>query len=90
MSWTNVSSLQQVLDPPTSSNDGWEVDWSEPSPSMLVSRGSESVHDAFHLLQTEPSVKRMMVSLSSDKSVWDAVMNNEAVRQLRDSAYEGL
>ncbi|KAI3720833.1 hypothetical protein L2E82_31828 [Cichorium intybus] len=83
-----VSSLQQVLDPPTSSNDGWEVDWIEPSPSMLLSRGSESVYDAFHLLQTEPSVKRMVVSLSSDKSVWDAVMNNEAVRQLRDSAYE--
>ncbi|KAL4575965.1 hypothetical protein LXL04_012057 [Taraxacum kok-saghyz] len=87
-----VLSLQQVLDPdsPTSCHDpGWESDWIEPSRSMLLkSHGSESVYDAFHLLKTEPSVQRMVISLSSDKSVWDAVMNNEAVRELRDSVYE--
>lgn len=31
----------------------------------------------------------MVISLSSDKSVWEAIMNNEAVRELRDSVYEG-
>lgn len=31
----------------------------------------------------------MVVSLASDKSVWEAVMNNEAVRELRDSVNEG-
>ncbi|KAL7612308.1 hypothetical protein Lser_V15G09203 [Lactuca serriola] len=76
-----VSSLQQVIDPP-------ELDWIEPSRSMLQSPGYESVYDAFHLLQTEPSVKRMVISLASDNSVWDAVMNNEVVRELRDSVYE--
>ncbi|KAJ0661782.1 hypothetical protein HanOQP8_Chr14g0552311 [Helianthus annuus] len=31
----------------------------------------------------------MVMSIASDKSVWEAVMNNEAVRELRDSFYEG-
>ncbi|KAI7740463.1 hypothetical protein M8C21_003687 [Ambrosia artemisiifolia] len=85
-----VSSLQQVLNPPTIFHDsGWDFDWIEPSTSMLKAHcGSECVYDAFHLLQTEPSVKKMVMSLSSDKSVWEAVMNNEAVRELRDSVYE--
>ncbi|KAJ0471076.1 hypothetical protein HanIR_Chr14g0725761 [Helianthus annuus] len=30
----------------------------------------------------------MVMSIASDKSVWEAVMNNEAVRELRDSFYE--
>lgn len=34
-------------------------------------------------------VQRMVISLASDNSVWDAVMNNEVVRELRDSVYEG-
>ncbi|KAI7740458.1 hypothetical protein M8C21_003682 [Ambrosia artemisiifolia] len=85
-----ISSLQQVLYPPTSFHDSeWDLDWIEPSTSMLKAHcGSECVYDAFHLLQTEPSVKKMVMSLSSDKSVWEAVMNNEAVRELRDSVYE--
>ncbi|KAL8192805.1 hypothetical protein R6Q57_027253 [Mikania cordata] len=86
-----VASLQQVLNRQTSSHDSeWDFDWIEPSPSMLKAhRGSESVYDAFRLLQSEPSVKRMVMSLSSDKAVWEAVMNNEVVRELRDSIYEG-
>ncbi|PWA88493.1 hypothetical protein CTI12_AA120260 [Artemisia annua] len=86
-----LSSLQQVVDPPTNSQDsGWELDWIEPSTSMymLQPRGSQSVYDAFRLLQTESSVQKMVVSLASDKSVWEAVMNNEAVRELRDSVNE--
>lgn len=31
----------------------------------------------------------MVVSLSSDRAVWDAVMNNEVVRELRESFYAG-
>lgn len=31
----------------------------------------------------------MVISLSSDKAVWDAVMNNEVVRELRESVNEG-
>ncbi|KAJ0842423.1 hypothetical protein HanPSC8_Chr14g0641551 [Helianthus annuus] len=85
-----IDSLQQVLNPPALSHEsGWEFDWIEPSTSMLKAYGgSESVYDAFRLLQTEPSVKKMVMSIASDKSVWEAVMNNEAVRELRDSFYE--
>ncbi|GAB4825911.1 hypothetical protein Ancab_008778 [Ancistrocladus abbreviatus] len=67
-----------------------DVDWNEPSIqlydwSMLQHNGSNRVCDAFHLLETEPSIQRMVVSLSSDKAVWDAVLNNEVVRELRES-----
>lgn len=34
-------------------------------------------------------VQRMVISLSSDKAVWDAVMNNEVVRELRESVTQG-
>lgn len=32
----------------------------------------------------------MVVSLSSDKAVWDAVLNNEVVKELRGSICQGL
>uniref|UniRef100_A0A803KT69 Uncharacterized protein n=2 Tax=Chenopodium quinoa TaxID=63459 RepID=A0A803KT69_CHEQI len=72
------------------SSKGSETDWIEPSMlpydrKLIQSPGWGRVHDAFHLLQSEPSVQRMVVSLSSDKAVWDAVLNNEAVREIRDS-----
>lgn len=35
-------------------------------------------------------MQRMVVSLSSDAAVWDAVMNNEVVQQLRRSFHEGI
>ncbi|KAJ9164038.1 hypothetical protein P3X46_023655 [Hevea brasiliensis] len=69
---------------------GSDLDWGESSPHLCNSRmlrpyGPDSVYDAFHLLQTEPSVQRMVISLSSDKAVWDAVLNNEVVRELRET-----
>ncbi|KAI3712577.1 hypothetical protein L1987_71136 [Smallanthus sonchifolius] len=80
--------------PTSCHNDGFELDWTEPSMKLCYSTSalqvpsSDKVFDAFHLLQTEPSVQRMVISLSSDKAVWDAVMNNEAVRELRESVKE--
>ncbi|CAK9135139.1 unnamed protein product [Ilex paraguariensis] len=72
---------------------GSDLDWIEPSlhlcnSQILQSHGSERVYDAFHLLQTEPSIQRMVISLSSDKAVWDAVLNNEVVRELRETLNE--
>lgn len=32
----------------------------------------------------------MVISLSSDKAVWDAVLRNEVVRELRESYYAGM
>ncbi|KAI3918727.1 hypothetical protein MKX01_042047 [Papaver californicum] len=79
-----VSSLQQF------SSAGPDGDWVEPAlhvnnPRTLRSHGYERVYTAFHLLQTDPSVQRMVVSLSTDKTLWDAVLNNEAVQELRES-----
>ncbi|MCD7453586.1 hypothetical protein HAX54_021529 [Datura stramonium] len=72
------------------SSSGSVSDWIEPSmhicnSKLLQTYGSNRVYDAFHLLQTEPSIQKMVISLSSDKAVWDAVLNNEAVREIRDS-----
>ncbi|XP_052184565.1 uncharacterized protein LOC127796452 isoform X1 [Diospyros lotus] len=75
------------------SSAGTELDWIEPSlqlhnPRMLQPYGTNRVYDAFHLLQTEPCIQRMVISLSSDKAVWDAVLSNEVVRELRESLSE--
>ncbi|XP_057475255.1 uncharacterized protein LOC130763367 [Actinidia eriantha] len=72
------------------SSFGKKLDWIEPSlhlcnPRTLQRRGSDRVYDAFHLLHTDPSIQRMVMSLSSDKAVWNAVLNNEVVRGLRES-----
>ncbi|XP_062092198.1 uncharacterized protein LOC133798042 [Humulus lupulus] len=67
-----------------------ESDWMEPSICMCNSKflqrhGSDRVHDAFNLLRTEPLVQKMVKSLSSDEAVWNAVLNNEVVRELKES-----
>lgn len=74
------------------SSDGYESDWMEPSMNLYASGvlhpyGSNKVYDAFHRLRTDPSIQKMVISLSSDQAVWDAVLNNEAVRELRESYY---
>ncbi|XP_058085908.1 uncharacterized protein LOC131233279 isoform X2 [Magnolia sinica] len=53
----------------------------------LQSQGFNNVFNACRLLQTNTSIQRMVISLSSDKAVWDAVMNNEAMQELRESFY---
>ncbi|KAJ9140020.1 hypothetical protein P3X46_030707 [Hevea brasiliensis] len=88
----------EILSPteklPHVSPAGSEIDWLEPSPHLYNSRmlrpyGPDRVYDAFHLLQTEPSIQRMVISLSTDKAVWDAVLNNEVVRELRETYHAG-
>ncbi|XP_022756972.1 uncharacterized protein LOC111304575 [Durio zibethinus] len=64
-----------------------ELKWLQPlldsyDSRQLLSQGLGRVYDGFILLLTEPSVKMLVVSLSSDKAVWDAIMNNELVRKL--------
>ncbi|KAI3432146.1 uncharacterized protein J3R85_007539 [Psidium guajava] len=73
---------------PRVSSSGSEMDWIEPAVHLCNSgalQPYERVYDAFHLLQRDPSVQRMVISLSSDKAVWDAVLNNEVVKELRES-----
>ncbi|XP_027939292.1 uncharacterized protein LOC114193621 isoform X2 [Vigna unguiculata] len=42
----------------------------------VISGGYKRLSDAFRLLQSDPAVKRLVVSLSSDKALWDAFMSN--------------
>ncbi|XP_057456995.1 uncharacterized protein LOC130747950 [Lotus japonicus] len=70
---------------------GSEIDWTEPSFSpynsisnTLQVNGYDRVYYALHLLQTDPSVQRIVRSLSTDEAVWDAVLNNEVVQELRE------
>lgn len=70
-------------------------DWMEPSVQLCHSRvlqphAYDQVYNAFDLLRTEPSVQRMVISLSSDKAVWDAVMNNEVVREIKEMYNNGI
>ncbi|CAJ1780367.1 unnamed protein product [Sphenostylis stenocarpa] len=62
---------------------------SGPYDSMtVISRGYKRLYDAFQLLQSDPVVKSLVVSLSSDKALWDAFMSNvlhQKLLQLPDS-----
>ncbi|PRQ33503.1 hypothetical protein RchiOBHm_Chr5g0058361 [Rosa chinensis] len=82
----NASGLVQQV-----SSFGTESDWMEPYVYLCNSQpqGRQRVYEAFSLLQNESSVQRIVVSLSYDRAVWDAVMNNEVVRELRESFYAG-
>ncbi|XP_020263519.1 uncharacterized protein LOC109839488 [Asparagus officinalis] len=70
-----------------------ESDWIEPALHLYNSRssqysGKEHILDAVHLFQTNPPFKRMVSALSTDPAVWDAVMKNEVVQELKKSFYE--
>ncbi|KAL5571837.1 hypothetical protein UlMin_021434 [Ulmus minor] len=83
---TAISLLQNFIE----QVKGSELKWLEgPVPRILVSYGIRKVYDAFQLLQIDPSVKRLVVSLSSDKAIWEAIMNNESVQKLREPSRSG-
>ncbi|GAB2222121.1 hypothetical protein Drorol1_Dr00013322 [Drosera rotundifolia] len=67
-----------------------ELDWIEP-PWQLYdggraqANGVNSVYDALYLCETDPIYQNMVVSLSSDQKVWEAIMKNEVVREITES-----
>ncbi|WJX43567.1 hypothetical protein P8452_30643 [Trifolium repens] len=78
-----LTNLDQV------SEDDPDTDWLEPSlfpynPKLLQTNGSDRVYYAIHLLQTDPSVQKLVKSLSTDEVVWEAVLNNEVVQELKE------
>nr|BAK00842.1 predicted protein [Hordeum vulgare subsp. vulgare] len=78
----------------SSSNSSGSDDWVEPAAyvlnsTALLTREHRNVLDAFRLLQRDPNVQKMVMSLSCDRTVWDAVMNNEAVQEFRRSFQDG-
>ncbi|XP_062184473.1 uncharacterized protein LOC133888302 [Phragmites australis] len=71
------------------SENGLE-EWIEPATlvlnsAALLTKEHRNVLDAFHLLQVDSSVQKMVMALSTDKAVWDAVMNNEVVQEFKRS-----
>lgn len=88
-----VAALQSFMD--RISSFGTELKWLQPllgrcDPAISLSQGQgygRGVYDTFRMLQSDPSVKRLVVSLSSDRAVWEAVINSELVRKLRESLY---
>ncbi|KAJ1702271.1 hypothetical protein LUZ63_002050 [Rhynchospora breviuscula] len=70
-------------------------DWIEPafhacSEISSSSNNRQKALEAFHQLKVNPSIQRMVASLSSDQAVWDAVMKNEAVQEIKKSFCEGI
>ncbi|KAK1418777.1 hypothetical protein QVD17_27924 [Tagetes erecta] len=55
------------------------------SGTVIKSLGKQRLLDAYHLLQTDHAVQRLVVSISSDREVWDAILKNDVVRDLRGS-----
>ncbi|XP_020585246.1 uncharacterized protein LOC110027933 [Phalaenopsis equestris] len=78
---------------PRSLSSESQSDWIEPVMHLYSSKNSQSqerekVLDAFRLLQMNPSIQKVVVSLSSDRAVWDAVMKNEVVQEFKKCFYE--
>ncbi|KAJ7542745.1 hypothetical protein O6H91_09G009700 [Diphasiastrum complanatum] len=67
-----------------------KVDWIEP---QLVYSGRGNIQagyvaEAFHWLQTTPKVQGVVMSLAQDKAVWDAILNNDKVKEFRQQLQE--
>ncbi|KAI7740615.1 hypothetical protein M8C21_019493 [Ambrosia artemisiifolia] len=84
-----INDLQRVM-------NGFCVD--DSSRSVMKSVGQKRLLDAYHLLQTDPFVQvglfvylfmvvdeRLVLSISSDTQVWDAILKNDAVLDLQSS-----
>ncbi|XP_056174239.1 uncharacterized protein LOC130140032 isoform X2 [Syzygium oleosum] len=52
--------------------------------SILTSSGWARVRHALHLLQTEPAIKKLVISVVLDKAFWSAIMNNQSVQQFQE------
>ncbi|XP_050282316.1 uncharacterized protein LOC126723089 isoform X2 [Quercus robur] len=71
---------------------GSELKWLEQKldcfdPKLLQSQGIRWLCDTFRLLLTHPTVKRLVVSLASDKAVWDVILRNTLVREFQWTPY---
>ncbi|PAN39452.1 hypothetical protein PAHAL_7G243800 [Panicum hallii] len=65
-------------------------EWSESAmpvhnSSALLTKEHQSVLDAFRLLNEDPSLQKIVMALSTDKAVWQAVTNNEVVQEFKRS-----
>jgi hypothetical protein len=92
---TEVSTVTTVGDPEeevSSDLSAPQVEteaWIEPPPYEMVTSPKEpeapssAMLEAFHQFQHNPQVQGMVVSLATDKGVWDAVLANEKIKEFR-------
>ncbi|KAF5775571.1 hypothetical protein HanRHA438_Chr13g0624511 [Helianthus annuus] len=77
-----IYDLQRVMNGYGEIMEQWNYD---DSTSVMKSLGQKRLLDAYHHLQTDPFVQRLVLSISSDIRVWDAILKNDAVQDLRGS-----
>ncbi|KAG0567268.1 hypothetical protein M758_7G155800 [Ceratodon purpureus] len=68
-------------------------DWKEPTLFEVASTssnvgGKSAMLEAFHQFQHNPQVQKMVVSLATDKGVWDAVLANDQIKEFRQKLRE--
>ncbi|KAK4256339.1 hypothetical protein QN277_009219 [Acacia crassicarpa] len=93
---TIVTSLRDVFGSnshhqPNYDSSGSDMDWREPSMYPYDTRMQQygryaAVYHAFNLLENDQSVQKMVKSFSCDKSIWDAVLENEVLRELKEQS----
>jgi len=69
--------------------DQMERELHEDNYRIVQKAGHNNVCDAFNLLQSNPAVQGMVISLASDKAVWEALLRNEKVAEFRQSLQKG-
>ncbi|KAF3951784.1 hypothetical protein CMV_022597 [Castanea mollissima] len=74
------------------SSSGSELKWLEQNldcfdPKLLQSQGFRRLCDTFRLLLTDPTVKKLVVSLASDKAVWDVILRKTSVQEFQWTPY---
>lgn len=65
--------------------DQMERESHEDNYRIVQKAGHNNVCEAFNLLQSNPVVQEMVISLASDKTVWEALLKNEKVTEFRQS-----
>lgn len=88
--FVEASGIQEILNRTSGTSDiQMELELHEDNYRMLEKVGHNNVREAFHLLRDNPAVQRMVMSVASDKAVWDALLKNEKVHEFRRSFQQG-
>ncbi|XP_074560534.1 uncharacterized protein LOC141816689 [Curcuma longa] len=91
----NIAQMNMIYNSSSESIDELcHPDWIEPAMqaySLDISNYKERQNalDALQLFNANATLQSMVVSISSDKAVWDAVMNNKTVQELKKTFLEG-
>jgi len=66
-----------------------EQEFYEEKCRIVQKDGHNNVREAFDMLQSNPAVQGMVISLASDKAMWDALLKNEKVIEFREALQKG-